>query len=117
VVDLRDYNSVVTRLSILKLAFSLPETDPNHMPVTRDLGGSDRAIILKWLSSKGHDGLPLLGTPADLPAEDTVAVADAHAEQSLPELLPSQGAGKTAVLMQLEKRGRIAPAVDEGGRK
>ncbi len=117
VVDLRDYNSVVTRLSILKLAFSLPETDPNHMPVTRDLGGSDRAIILKWLGSKGHDGLPLLGNPADLPAEDSVAVADARAEQSLPELLPSQGAGKTAVLMQLEKRGRIAPAVDEGGRK
>jgi len=117
VVDLRDYNSVVTRLSILRLAFSLPEDDANHMPVTRDLGASDRAIILKWLDSKGHDGLPLLGTPADLPAEESVLAADVHAAESLPELLPSQGAGKTAVIIQLERRGRIAPAVDEGGKK
>jgi hypothetical protein len=112
VVDLRNYNSVVTRLSILKLAFSLPRHDPNHMPVTRDLGASDRAIILKWLDSKGQDGLPLLGTPADLPLEADVAVPDARAAASLADLLPGQGAGKTAVLLQLEKRGLIAPTSD-----
>jgi hypothetical protein len=112
VVDLRNYNSVVTRLSILKLAFSLPRHDANHMPVTRDLGASDRAIILKWLDSEGQDGLPLLGTPADLPAEADVMVPDAHAAASLADLLPSQGAGKTAVLLQLEKRGLTAPTSD-----
>ena len=38
VVDLRDYGSVVSRVKVLRLAFSLPVEDPNHMPVTRDMG-------------------------------------------------------------------------------
>jgi hypothetical protein len=118
VVDLRDYNSVVTRISILQLAFSLPISDPNHMPVTRDLSASDRAIILRWLSSKGRDGLPLLGTPGDAPLTGiSVAAGDLQAEAALPRLGRLQGAGKTAVLLQLERRGKIAPAVDEGGTK
>ena len=116
VVDLRDYNSVVTRLSILNLAFSLPESDANHMPVTRDLGASDRAIILKWLNTKGFNGLPPLGVPSDVIPETGLAVPDAAAEAALPELLPGQGAGKTSVILQLERRGKIAPA-KEGGTK
>src|SRR5689334_1539872 len=60
VVDLTNYEAVVQRLSILQLAFSLPIRDPNHMPVTRDLGAGDRDTILKWLSTPGPDGKPLL---------------------------------------------------------
>ena len=63
VVDLSDYASVVGRLTVLGLAFSLPQNDPNHMPVTRDLGSADRRMILKWLATKGADGQPPLGTP------------------------------------------------------
>ncbi|MBA2674207.1 hypothetical protein, partial [Ramlibacter sp.] len=62
VVNLGDYASVVQHLRILKLAFSLPRHDPNHMPVTRDLGAGDRDTILKWLDTPGADGLPLPGT-------------------------------------------------------
>ena len=57
VVDLSDYDAVVQRLKILRLAFSLPIEDPNHMPATRDLGKGDRETILKWLDIKGADGL------------------------------------------------------------
>jgi hypothetical protein len=117
VVNLGDYASVVTRTNILGLAFSLPPGDPNHMPVTRDLGAGDRATILKWLGTKGPDGLPYLGTPSQSPAVTPPAAADALAADSLAKLLPSQGAGKTAVILQLERRRKIAPAADGGEAK
>jgi len=116
VVDLRDYAAVVKRLNILGLAFSLPARDPNHMPVTRDLGAGDRETILKWLGTSGPDGLPRLGTPSQSPAVTPPAAADALAAESIAPLPPSQAAGKTAVIIQLEKRGKIAPS-DEGATK
>jgi hypothetical protein len=57
IVDLKDYESVVANLHILKLAFGLPVGDPNSMPVTRDLSSAKRKAILRWLSK------PLKGTP------------------------------------------------------
>lgn len=100
VVDLADYASVVLHLKILSLAFSLPFDDPNHMPVTRDLGAADRAMILAWLSMKGADGLPPLGTPPDKPPMTTLA-----SEPATPQgLLPLQTAGKTAVITKFERR-------------
>ena len=73
-VDLGDYDSVVSHLKILKLAFSLPVEDPNHMPVTRDLSDAKRDMILHWMDSPGADGLPLKGAPVELTAR-----APAHA--------------------------------------
>ncbi len=126
VVDLNDYASVCTRVKALHLAFSLPIHDANHMPVTRDLGRGDRETILKWLSTPDADGLPLLGRPAVPPS---LAELDAHSgspPESAPVdtgppdagqpdlgLLPEQGAGKTAFLMQFERRRRgDAPSGD-----
>ncbi|HEY3841440.1 MAG TPA: hypothetical protein VGL72_32940 [Bryobacteraceae bacterium] len=100
VVDLSDYKSVVSRLDILRLAFSLPSSDPNHMPVTRDLGKADRDVILEWLNMKGADGLPPLGTPRP-PQPPTVQPATAAA--AAVDLLPEQKAGKTAVILKFEK--------------
>jgi hypothetical protein len=117
VVDLRDYASVVTRLDILRLAFSLPDRDPNHMPVTRDLSAGDRDTILKWLDMKGYNGLPPLGTPSQLPEDTPPAVADTAAAKALTELLPSQGAGKTAVLINLERRGKLGSSAGQEGKK
>jgi hypothetical protein len=117
VVRLDDYASVVARIKILKLAFSLPPGDANHMPVSRDLGAGDRATILKWLNTKGPDGLPPLGTPSQSPAVTPPTAVDALAARSLVSLLPSQAAGKTAVILQLEQRGKIAPAGDPGETK
>jgi hypothetical protein len=117
VVHLGDYASVVSRIKILKLAFSLPPSDPNHMPVTRDLGAGDRSTILKWLDTKGPDGLPPLGTPSQSPAVTEPAGVDALAARAVAPLLPSQSAGKTAVILQLEQRGKIAPPAHPGETK
>lgn len=100
VVDLSDYASVVTRLSALSLAFSLPQSDPNHMPVTRDLGLADRQMILQWLATKGADGLPPLGTPRPAPA---VATTQAETRATGVDLDPMQQAGKTAVILKYER--------------
>lgn len=126
VVDLTNYASVVTRLKVLRLAFSLPIADPNHMPVTRDLGAGDRATILKWLDGQGPDGLPVLGTPPVAPTTAPVtapppgspaAAANAptvrHAEPGR-ELPPLQGAGKTAVILEYEQRRRNAAPEAQG---
>jgi hypothetical protein len=108
VVDLDDYDSVVKRLKVLSLAFSLPIEDPNHMPVTRDLGAGDRATILKWLSSKGPNGLPVLGTPEQSPAVTPPGAVDEASDRVTMDLLPEQTAGKTSFLLQLEQRNKAA---------
>jgi hypothetical protein len=100
-VDLGDYDSVVEHLRILRLAFSLPTEDPNHMPVTRDLSDARRAMILHWIDSPGADGLPLKGTP--------VALAARMPAQAAPDpiplhLDPLQTHGKTEVILQYEAR-------------
>lgn len=126
VVDLRDYAAVVARSKVLKLAFSLPESDPNHMPVTRDLGAGDRDTILKWLQTTGPDGLPLLGTPplspvplaaAPLSTAAAPAASPKHADGSSTPLLPLQGAGKTAVILQYEQRQQTVARGGDGGER
>ena len=114
VVDLRDYQAVVSRLKVLKLAFSLPVEDPNHMPVTRDLGADDRATILKWLDTKGPDGLPLLGRPPHDTEQVVVTLPDQMAEPEI-GLEPGQAAGKTAVIRQYQQRA--ARAAEKGDSK
>lgn len=110
VVDLADYDSVVQRLAILKLAFALPERDPNHMPVTRDLGGADRETILKWLDSKGPNGLPPLGVkpavsplPAAVPATLKTAPS-ATAGTAAASLESVEGASKTSFINDYLRR-------------
>lgn len=51
IVNLADYNSVIQRLYALKLVFSRPVTDPNYMPVTRDLSTPKRTMIRRWLEN------------------------------------------------------------------
>jgi len=96
-VDLGDYDSVVKHLKILELAFSLPIENPNYMPVTRDLSGHKREMILKWMRSPGEAGLPLKGqagllkmTPQPLSTTLQVPV----------DLEPMQRGGKTEILLQ-----------------
>jgi hypothetical protein len=114
VVDLNNYDAVIERISILKLAFSLPISDPNHMPVTRDLGASDRDTILKWLSNPGPDGKPLLGSPPTQPValEAPVAPVEPPAEV---EAEPLQGAGKTLFIRQYQERQRAKLEGESGG--
>lgn len=62
-LDLGDYDSVCAHAELLALAFGLDITDPNSMPVTRDLSRAKRAAIIRWLTEPGPDGKPLLGSP------------------------------------------------------
>ena len=103
-VRLGDYDSVVEHLNILKLAFALPIENPNHMPVTRDLSAADRAMILKWMTSPGADGLPLKGEPAAAAAPPPPPMAtQPKAELALE---PIQKRGKMAVILGLAARAK-----------
>jgi hypothetical protein len=62
-LKLADYDSVCANRELLLLAFSEAPDDPNSMPVTRDMSGSKREAILRWLANPGADGKPFLGTP------------------------------------------------------
>ncbi len=62
-IDLTSYDAISDSVGILTYVFSLPESDPNSMPVTRDLSPAKRTAILRWLKTPGPDGKPLLGTP------------------------------------------------------
>jgi len=95
-VDLSKYESVVEHRAILKLAFGLPRTDPNHMPVTRDMASSMRDMILKWL-----DGPMPRGTPAPRVAVPPTAVA---APSPAVQLEPNQTQGKSAFLLETQAR-------------
>lgn len=51
IVDLSNYGSVMQHLQILKNVFSVPMTDPNYMPVTRDLSQAKQKMIVTWLDN------------------------------------------------------------------
>lgn len=50
-VDLGNFASVVENRELLRFTFGLDITDPNHMPVTRDLSAPKRAAVIRWLES------------------------------------------------------------------
>ncbi|MCB9764297.1 MAG: hypothetical protein H6739_31280 [Alphaproteobacteria bacterium] len=92
-VDLGDYDSVVTIVPSLTLTFGLPVTDPNAMPVSRDLSAAKRRMILRWLTLPGPDGLPLRGDPD---AAKPAASAPRAVVQAAPtaEHHPAEAGGK-----------------------
>jgi hypothetical protein len=59
VLDLDDYTSVIAHKDMLSYVFGLPTDNPNFMPVTRDLSGGKRKLILDWLVGAYE---PALGT-------------------------------------------------------
>lgn len=82
-VNLNNYVSVITNLSIVKLTMLLPIENPNSMPVTRDMSAAKRQTVLKWLNmTDAATGLPPLGAapahtpqPVPIPASPEVAGA------------------------------------------
>ena len=58
VVNLNDYDSVASFARHIIWALDLSIEHPSHMPVTRDLSGGKRAMLLKWLRDVGADGKP-----------------------------------------------------------
>jgi hypothetical protein len=49
IVDLSDFGSILQRRRLLQHVFNAPITDPNYMPVTRDLSRNKQQMLLKWL--------------------------------------------------------------------
>jgi hypothetical protein len=82
-LDLSSYEQVCANVRLLQLAFALDPSNPNSMPVTRDLSPAKRQAILKWLAN------PVRGAPPRKPA---VAVA-------APEAAIDAGNGQAAVPM------------------
>jgi hypothetical protein len=76
-IDLTSYDAIAANVQVLSFVFALPITDPNSMPVTRDLSAAKRAAILKWLNTPGPDGKPLPGTPKPQPEAAPAAEAAA----------------------------------------
>ena len=57
-IDLGDRAAVLANRELLLLAFSRPVTDPNYMPVTRDLSEPKRQTLLTWLADPDEAGGP-----------------------------------------------------------
>ena len=85
-INLADQDAVRRHAALLRLAFSRPIDDPNHMPVTRDLSQSKRDAILAYL-----DGLIAAAPPAPIPAASAPWSAVARPDAAL-----DSGDSKTA---------------------
>jgi hypothetical protein len=82
------------------MVFSLPEEDPNYMPVTRDLSPAKRALILRWLETAAE---PALGAA---PPEWKIVKMRTAAPRALVQMqATSPGA-----------RSTVPPADDLGGK-
>ncbi len=93
-LNLADPEQLRENLPLLTLAFSLPVSDPNTMPVTRDLSPAKREAILAWLAN------PL---PGDVAAPAALAASSAPTPR--PPAGPGPGAGNPAA-----KGGKAAAA-------
>jgi hypothetical protein len=86
ILDLSSYDAVAANAHLLAFSFGLQTSDPNYMPVVRDLSRGKREAIVYWLTHPGADGKPLLGEPpAPRPTPPPAAPPPAAA---LPHTLP-----------------------------
>jgi hypothetical protein len=51
ILDLTNYESCLEKQLSLQIVFDLPVTDPNYMPVVRDLSTAKRTAIQQWLKN------------------------------------------------------------------
>ena len=74
--SLSDPDVLQEHAGLLSLAFSLPESDPNHMPVTRDLSASKRQAVLEWLAQLTGQPAPAMAAATLPAAEDSQTLSD-----------------------------------------
>jgi hypothetical protein len=55
-INLADRKAVLRNARQIESRLKYPETDPRHMPVTRDLSANKRQIVLNWLAQKDASG-------------------------------------------------------------
>ena len=68
ILDLSDYDSVVRAPRPAAARVRAGPSDPNSMPVTRDLSRAKRAAILRWLRSPGRTASRCAASPPPAPA-------------------------------------------------
>ena len=76
IVDMSSYASVMAKRHLLQLALALPVTDPNFMPITRDLSTAKRAMMVRSLD---HPRYLRLDSPEDLKLAIQHAIELEHA--------------------------------------
>jgi hypothetical protein len=112
VVDLSSYDDVCANREVLLFAFALPVSDPNSMPVTRDLSPSKRAAIVRWLDDLDEGGRPRVGIGRDrgvVPDQPGQRSGSRSGSTARPE------DGKTAALGL--RRAARPPGPDDSARK
>lgn len=80
-IRMADQADVIRHARLLHFAFTRDISDPNHMPVTRDLSAHKREAIVKWLAKKLANPVP----------DAAPARAAAAAAPGLPAHAPSPG--------------------------
>jgi hypothetical protein len=78
ILDISDYGTLTspvrgtgkTGAQLVHQVFGLPRTDPNHMPVTRDLSGPRRAAFAAWVKGGCREGTqPASFAPTGVPRQ------------------------------------------------
>ena len=95
-IDLSEYADVKAHREIIQFALTLDITDPNHMPVTRDLSHGKRTTILKWLARP------------ELPRGEPTAAAQPGAITEQADVAPTQPAAVDAVDAPFVNKERFA---------
>jgi hypothetical protein len=109
-LDLADYDAICANRRLLLLAFGLDVSNPNSMPVTRDLSPTKRYAILRWLNQPGPDGNPLKGKgpPAALRPQPVVAPVPSVAKPVTIELALAASGKASAARRRLGfRRSRV----------
>jgi hypothetical protein len=110
-IDLASYEDVVKHRDIIDLAFSLDISNPNYMPVTRDLSPAKQKTILNWLRRKALDGTYLLergsrqGPPSGALVPQPMSPAD-EATASSPEAVAQSKLFRRLALLKGGKTDR-----------
>lgn len=113
-VRLGDYDSVCANQRDLVYVFGLLRSDPNYMPVTRDLSPAKQAAILKWLTNLGADGKPLKGMPPPAPPPEPQPTPSAALAAPAP--LASTGAERGGKAAAFDRQGaRSRPSAVHAG--
>jgi hypothetical protein len=59
ILNINDFSTVAANVAIIVDRLTRPPTDPQHMPITRDLSADKLAILLKWAKNPVQGPVPV----------------------------------------------------------
>jgi hypothetical protein len=105
-IDLTSETEVNQQAALLQLVFGLPVTDPNSMPVTRDLSDAKRAMLLQYLGAQ-VSASPSPTVVGAAPHGKPVMIRRKVAAASPPSAAPDAGVVTTKDSKTLALRNRL----------